>query len=120
MILDTGLTGIDIVKAAGGLIGTFIIIYVMWAIKILMGRLKAIENEQTEQKVKNQSFMDHDIHAEKDNKEFKAAVVSIGDKIDNLKTSNVNMKESFESKFVALTASIHKLELKIVSDKNGK
>ena len=119
-ILDAGLTALDITKAVGGLLGTFILLYSMWLIKTLQARLKAIETELSDQKVKNQSFIDHNIYTERQNKEFKESVIKIGDKIDNLKTSNVNMKESFEGKFRELTASIHELELKIVSDKKEK
>lgn len=120
MILDAGLTAMDILKAIGSALLVFVVGYGGYMIKTLMARLKTIETELSNQQVKNQIFTDHNIWLDKDNKTFKDAVVSIGDKIDNLKTSNVNMKESFERKFGTLTASIHKLELKIVSDKNGK
>lgn len=109
----SGISAIEMLKWIGSIAGTMIGAYLMYAIRTLFGRIKHLEDEASDQRVRNQKFEDYQSWKDEKDREFSELLEKISNKIDG-------MRHSFDKRFVDLTKSIHNLELKFEGHRNEK
>lgn len=107
---DSGITAMEIIKGAGAILSSFLGAYLIYAIKSMSGKFKALEKDVNEQKVINQSFYEYKLNTNKRDMELQGILKEI-------KSDIKAIKKDFFTELRLLTKSINEINVELAGMK---